>query len=117
MEAAFSSGEIAALSFGAIIFAIVVSFFLYLAATVDLAYKPVQIICSHVPDDGVHVSFTAERSFSIFSGSMLSVSGDEIMDKCVSLFSENVVEDENSAVDWDIMEEDLGGELGADVRG
>jgi len=115
LEAAFSSGEIAALSFGAIIFAIVVSFFLYLAATVDLAYKPVQIICSHVPDDGVHVSFTAERSFSIFSGSMLSVSGDEIMDKCVSLFSENVVEDENSAVDWDIMEEDLGGELGADV--
>ena len=114
-ETKFDSSEKAALTFGGVAFAFVVCFSLVLSANVDLKYEPVKIICSHVPDDGIHVSFDAETSFSIFSGKTLDTSPDEIMDKCVSLFSDNIEEIEDAIVDYDVLEEDSNGEFGGDV--
>tara|TARA_B110000305_G_scaffold228306_1_gene277941 strand:- start:141 stop:845 length:705 start_codon:yes stop_codon:yes gene_type:complete len=76
---AFTPAEKTALYIGTLAFTGIIAFFLWIGTTTNLAYKPVEIICSHVPDDGVHVSFEAERSFSVFSGSVLKVSERALM--------------------------------------
>jgi len=46
----------------------------------------VPITCSHVPDDGSQVSFTAETHFSVTEGCTIEASADDLLKRCASEF-------------------------------
>jgi hypothetical protein len=62
-------------------------------------------MCTHVPDVGSHVSFSAPQEFNLLVGCKISLGVNEILDRC-ALELQGSQGEEAEEVDFDIVEEE-----------
>jgi len=80
----------------------------FLTSNVDLTCKNIEIMCTHVPDAGSHVSFSTSQEFNLLVGCKISMPVDEILAKCAEELQASQGE-EAEEVDFDIIEEEYVG--------
>ena len=88
-----------------ILFSAIGTFAIVLTQNVDLTCKQIEIMCTHVPDVGSHVSFLADQEFNLLVGCKISDSVETILDKCAEELQGSQGE-EAEEVDFDIVEEE-----------
>ncbi|GMH65358.1 hypothetical protein TrRE_jg9902, partial [Triparma retinervis] len=101
----WTHSEKTALLLTGILFAAIGAFSIALTQNVDLTCKPIEIMCTHVPDVGSHVSFSAPQEFNLLVGCKISLGVNEILDRC-ALELQGSQGEEAEEVDFDIVEEE-----------